>query len=93
MKIYNNVNKVINLYKDNLTVDKASESTIRKKDEVHISKAAADMSRYIEVSLNSDITSEKADMIKRKIMNNEYKIDTEKLSKAIIEEINESGDK
>ncbi len=93
MKIYNNVNKIMNLYKDTTSIDRTPDCISTKKDEVHISQAVKDMSRYIESCLNSDITTDKVDAIRKRIMENTYSIDTRELSRAILDDINGSGDK
>jgi anti-sigma28 factor (negative regulator of flagellin synthesis) len=94
MKIYNNVNKVISLYKDNTSIEKTSGSLNSvKKDEIQISKAVKDMSRYIDSTLNTETTNEKVDEIRQKVMNNEYTVNSRELAKAILGEMSGSGDK
>lgn len=94
MKITNNVSKILDLYKDNSTINRAVKNKDSvKKDEVQISQAVKDMPRYIEAASKSNTTSEKVDIIRQKIINKEYKVDTKELAKAILNEISESGDK
>jgi len=93
MKIYNNVNKVIDLYIKNTPTEKTSNRiNDLKKDEVSISKEVRDISRYIDSALNSETANEKVEAIRQKIMNKEYKIDSRKLAEAILLEIYRSGD-
>jgi len=94
MKIYNNVNNVIGIYIDNMPTDKVSDRINSvKKDEVRISQAVKDMSRYIDSVLNTEITGDKVDAIRQKVLNKEYKVDSRELAKAILSEISGSGDK
>lgn len=93
MKIYNNVKNIMDLYIKNTPTEKTSNRTNDvKKDEVMISKEVKDISRYIDSAMNSEKTSEKVEAIRQKIMNKEYKIDSRELAKAILSEINRSGD-
>lgn len=93
MKIYNNVKNVIGLYINNTPTEKTSDRrNSANQDEVRISQTVKDISRYIDIALNTEITNEKVDEIMHKVVNKEYKVDSRELARAILVEINGSGD-
>lgn len=90
MKIGLNVNKVINVYKQNTKIQNKENLKINKYDRVELSVTGKEISKYIEMAKCSSIDDKRVEEIKKAIRNNTYEINTEKLAKSILNTMKDS---
>ena len=88
MKINNlgQINKVINLYGKNNNMKNNINEEKRVKDKIEISSAGKTLSSLELDDFNLD-NDKKIEALRNAIKNGTYKVDTEKLSKAMIDNI------
>ncbi|EYE88775.1 flagellin synthesis regulator FlgM [Fervidicella metallireducens AeB] len=90
MKIGLNVNKVINVYKQNTKVQTKENIKTNRYDRVELSVTGKEISKYVEMAKSSAIDDKRVEEIKKAIKNNTYEISTEKLAKGILNTMKES---
>lgn len=90
MKIGINVNKVINTYNQSSKVNKTNVKKNDNRDKIDISNESREISKYIEAANNTEIKNQRIDEIQRLIKQNKYEVDTEKLTRSILNSIKDS---
>jgi flagellar biosynthesis anti-sigma factor FlgM len=90
MKIGLDVNRVLSVYNNSAKSEKLKNNTQSAKDKVDISKVGRELSKYVELAKNSELTDKKVDEIKKLIAGNQYSVDSEKLAKNILEFMKDS---
>lgn len=91
VKISSDINRILNVYNSTAKSEKINSSKQSAKDQVAISSAGRELSKYVELAKNSELTNNKVDQIKKLISNNQYKVDSGILAKNILEFIKDSG--
>lgn len=84
MKI-SNVGRVINIYQQGSKVNKTDNEKKVQGDRIEISNAGREISKYVEIVKNTDISTSRADEIKKLIKEGRYQIDSEKIAKSLLE--------
>ena len=87
MKIGIDVNRVTNAYSSNYKSDKTKDSRKAAGDKVDISNVGRELSKYVELAKNSELSNKKVDEIKNLISNNQYSVDSSALAQNILEYI------
>lgn len=85
MKIGINVNKVMNVYNQGSKIDKNSNTKQKSSDTIELSQTGKDFAKYIEIAKNSDMENSKVDEIKKLIEKGDYKVDSSKLAKSLVD--------
>jgi flagellar biosynthesis anti-sigma factor FlgM len=89
MKI-SNVGRVINMYQQGSKINKTETEKKTLGDRIEISNTGRDIARYVEIAKNTDVSTSRADDIKRQIKEGTYKIDSEKIAKSLLEAAKDS---
>jgi flagellar biosynthesis anti-sigma factor FlgM len=84
MKI-SNVGRVINMYQQGSKVNKTDNIKKTPGDRIEISNVGKEISKYVEIAKNMDISTGRADEIKNLIKEGKYKVDNEKIARSILE--------
>ena len=87
MKIGMNVNKIINVYNNSTKNCSQGTKAVQKGDRIEISTTSKEISKYIEMSKNTEIKNQRVDEIKELLKEGKYKVDSDKLAKSILEHI------
>lgn len=87
MKINFTTNNVINIYKNNRTVQNSNTTKSYKADTIEISNVSKEIAKYLSVAKDYEIINEKVDRIKDQIKNSKYDVDTDKIAKSILKEL------
>lgn len=89
MKI-SNVGRVINIYQQGSKVNKAETEKKALGDRIEISNTGREIAKYVEIAKNTDISTSRADEIKKLIKEGTYKVDSDKIARSLIEAAKES---
>lgn len=89
MKVSSDINRVMNVYNQNVKSTKQVEAKKSKSDTINISVTGREISKYVELASKSEIKSPNFDEIKKLVDQNKYQVDSEKLAKAIADAIKE----
>ena len=91
MKIHNNsINKVLNMYNNQVNTNKANKSQEGKKaDQLNISPEARDFQLAMkQVKNQPEIRTEKVEEIKKQIQAGTYKVDAKAISEKMMRDAN-----
>jgi negative regulator of flagellin synthesis FlgM len=89
MKIEMNVNKAVDIYKNNTKID-LNKSRVSKKDTIEISSKGKELSEYVKIAKDTELKNDKVDRIKKLVAEKNYKVDSYKLADSMIQYIKES---
>lgn len=89
MKIEMNVNKAVDIYKNNTKID-LNKSRVSKKDTIEISSKGKELSEYVKIAKDTELKNDKVDRIKKLAAEKNYKVDSYKLADSMIQYIKES---
>jgi flagellar biosynthesis anti-sigma factor FlgM len=87
MKIGLNVNRVLSIYNNNSKTDSIKNVKKPENDQINISSAGRELSKFVELAKNTELTDTKVDEIKKLISDKKYEVNSEALAKSILEHI------
>lgn len=87
MKINFTTSNIINIYKNNRTIQNNNTVKANRADSIEISNVSKEIAKYLSVAKDYDVVNEKVDRIKEQIKNSKYDIDTDKIAKSLLKEL------